>query len=167
MTDRRGFIGALVAAPWLATRRSQAAGRTTSMYLAYTSFAVRMAQGRDLLKTNAAALGADAFRQLCVQFGAAGGQMDLSQVPVGDAAALTATRGAFERDHVALEVSIPSRYLETPEAYAGAVGAARALGATPRPGGPVVRPPLRELRDGCRLDGVHDQMARDVAAHAR
>lgn len=128
--DRRHFLAAMMAAPVLATRRSQAAGRTTSMYLAYTSFAVRMAQGRDLLKGNAAALGADAFRQLCVQFGAAGGQLDLSQVPVDDAAVLAATREAFDRDGVALEVSMPSRYLETPEAYARAVTAARALGAT-------------------------------------
>jgi sugar phosphate isomerase/epimerase len=130
VTDRRRFIAALLAAPLLTTRRGRGAERATSMYLAYTSFAVRMAQGRDLLKTNAAALGADVFRQLCVQFGAAGGQMDLSQVSVGDPAALAAARGAFERDRVALEVSIPSRYLETPEAYATAVTAARALGAT-------------------------------------
>ena len=130
MTDRRGFIAAMMATPWLVSRRGQAADRPTSMYLAYTSFAVRMAQGRDLIRTNAAALGADAFRQLCVQFGAAGAQMDLSQVPVGDAAILAATRDAFARDRVALEVSIPSRYLETPEAYAGAVTAARTLGAT-------------------------------------
>lgn len=100
------------------------------MYLAYTSFAVRMAQGRDLLRSNASALGADTFRQLCVQFGAAGGQIDLSQLRVGDAAVLADTRSAFERDRVALEVSVPSRYLETPDAYAGAVAAARAVGAT-------------------------------------
>ena len=35
------------------------------MYLAYTSFAVRMLQGRDILKSTAAALDAQAFLQLC------------------------------------------------------------------------------------------------------
>lgn len=100
------------------------------MYLAYTSFAVRMLQGRDILKSTAAALGPDAFRALCVQFGARGGQIDLSQVPVGDAAALTAIRAAFAEADVRLEVSMPSRYLETPESFAQAVTAARALGAT-------------------------------------
>ena len=100
------------------------------MYLAYTSFAVRMSRGRDILRTNAEALGPDAFRQLCLRFGARGCQIDLSQLPVADHAALVAIRSAFEKDAIALEVSIPSRYLETPDAYAQAVTAARAIGAT-------------------------------------
>ena len=37
----------------------------TTMCLAYTSFVVRMLQGRDILKTTAAALGADTFFDLC------------------------------------------------------------------------------------------------------
>ena len=131
MSDRRAFVAAVMASPWLAARAgaSTAAVAATSMYLAYTSFAVRMSQGRDILKSNAAAVGPDALRELCVRFGARGCQIDLSQVPVADLAALDGIRARFEKDAIALEVSIPSRYLETPDAYAQAVAAARALGA--------------------------------------
>ena len=128
MTDRRTFVAALLTSPLLAVPTGRATAHT-SMYLAYTSFAVRLSQGRDILKSTAAALGADTFRQLCVRFGALGAQIDFSQVPVPDQTALTAIRAAFERDGVALEVSIPSRYLETPDTYAQAVTVARALGA--------------------------------------
>jgi sugar phosphate isomerase/epimerase len=129
VTDRRGFVVGLLASPWLAIR-ARAARPATSMYLAYTSFAVRMSQGRDILESNAAAVGPDAFRSLCLQFGAGGGQIDLSQVPAADQTALAAIRAAYEKDAIALEVSIPSRYLESPDAFAQAVAAARALGAT-------------------------------------
>ncbi len=131
MTSRRAFLGALAASTLtpVGRRPIRAAGRT-SMYLAYTSFAVRMLQGRDILKSTAAALGPEAFRRLCERFGARGGQIDYSQLPVDDTAALAAVREAFEAVGVALEVSIPSRYLESPEAYARAVAVARALGAS-------------------------------------
>ena len=131
MSDRRRFLATLAAgalAP-LAGARARAAGRT-SMYLAYTSFAVRMLQGRDILKSTAAALGPDTFRQLCQRFGARGGQIDYSQLPLDDGKALGAVREAFASAGVELEVSIPSRYLASPESYAQAVSIARALGAT-------------------------------------
>jgi 3-oxoisoapionate decarboxylase len=102
----------------------------TSMYLAYTSFAVRMLQGRDILKSTAAALDARAFLELCRRFGASGAQVDASQLPVDDASALAAVRAAFEQQGIAIELSIPSRYLETPDAYAQAVTLASSVGAT-------------------------------------
>jgi sugar phosphate isomerase/epimerase len=105
-------------------------GGRTSMYLAYTSFAVRMLQGRDILKSTASALDAHTFLQLCRRFRVAGAQVDLSQLPVGDPEALAAVRTAFEQQRMALELSIPSRYLESPEAYAQAVAVAQSLGAT-------------------------------------
>jgi len=100
------------------------------MRLVYTSFAVRMLQGRDIMQTTAAALGPDVFLKLCVRFGAAGGQMDLSQLSSTEASALAAVREAYAAERVALEVSIPSRALESPEAFARAVETARALGAS-------------------------------------
>lgn len=113
-----------------ASARQAAAERHTSMYLAYTSFAVRMLQGRDILKSTAAALGPETLLHLCQRFASRGAQIDYSQLPVDDAAALEAVRESFARHGVAIEVSIPSRYLETPEAYAQAVEVARTLGAT-------------------------------------
>jgi sugar phosphate isomerase/epimerase len=129
-TDRRTLLAmmasALVVAP---AARARAAERQTSMYLAYTSFAVRLRQARDTQHGTAAAFGADAFRELCARFGTGGGQIDFSQLPAG-AEQLTAVRQAFARDRLELEVSMPSRCLETPAAYAEAVATARALGAT-------------------------------------
>jgi 3-oxoisoapionate decarboxylase len=101
----------------------------TTMYLAYTSFAVRMLQGRDILKSTAAALDARAFLELCRRFGAGGAQVDASQLPVDDPSALATVHAAFEQQGIAIELSIASRYLETPEAYAQAVALAASVGA--------------------------------------
>ena len=128
MSTRRSFLASLGISA-VAALAPAAAGRT-SMYLAYTSFAVRMRQGRDILKGTAGQLGADTFRQLCLRFGAAGAQVDYSQLPLEDRQALGAIREGFAREGVEIEVSIPSRFLETPEAYARAVDVARTLGAT-------------------------------------
>lgn len=140
-SDRRAFLTAVgLGVPGLTVRglasqapavtRTGASAARTSMRLVYTSFAVRMLQGRDIMQTTAAALGPDVFLDLCVRFGAAGGQMDLSQLGSGEASALAVVREAFAAKHVALEVSIPARALETPEGFAAAVAVARALGAT-------------------------------------
>ena len=128
MTDRRAFMTALLGGAVLAGRRGMAAAHQTSMYLAYTSFAVRMAQGRDILRSTAATLDPETFRTLCAGFGAGGVQMDLSQVST-QLETLGAVRDAFGRDGIGLEVSIPARYLESPETFAQAVSVARALGA--------------------------------------
>jgi sugar phosphate isomerase/epimerase len=100
------------------------------MFVAYTSFAVRMLQGRDILKSTASALDAHTFLELCRRFRVGGAQIDLSQLPVGDPEALAAVRTAFEQQRIAIELSIPSRHLESPEAYAQAAAVAQALGAT-------------------------------------
>ena len=99
------------------------------MYLAFTSFAVRMLQGRDIMKTSAAALNSQTFLELCRRFGASGAQIDFSQVPVENTSALAAIRKAYEEAGVDVEVSIPSKYLETPEAFAQAASVAASLGA--------------------------------------
>ncbi|HTU99329.1 MAG TPA: TIM barrel protein [Luteitalea sp.] len=130
MIRRREFLGVLASVPVAAAAQTGSDVGRTSMLLAYTSFAVRMAQGRDLLRANVSALGPDTFRELCARFATRGGQMDLSQVSQADQAKLTGVREAFTKDGLELEVSIPSRFLETPESYAQAVGVARALGAT-------------------------------------
>jgi 3-oxoisoapionate decarboxylase len=100
------------------------------MHLAYTCFAVRMLRGGDIFKTTASGLDPETFRGLCCRFGATGVQLDLSQVPGDDVRALAAVRDAFEAHGLDVELSIPSRYLETPEAYARAAAIAAELGAT-------------------------------------
>ena len=100
------------------------------MHLAYTSFAVRMLRGADIFTTTAAALDPGTFVDLCCRHAVAGVQLDLSQVPLGDARALAAVRQTLEARGLEIELSIPSHHLETPEAYARAADAAASLGAT-------------------------------------
>ena len=78
MTTRRAFLAVVMAAP-LGLR---AVGDRTGMCLAYTSFAVRMLQGRDILKSTAAALPAEALLDLCNRFGSGGAQVDWSGAPI-------------------------------------------------------------------------------------
>ena len=100
------------------------------MCLAYTSFAVRMLQGRDILKSTAAALPPSALLDLCVRFGAHGGQLDWSQIESHEPDALAALKARVDRDHLTLELSVPASCLETPQAYADMVKTATALGVT-------------------------------------
>jgi sugar phosphate isomerase/epimerase len=100
------------------------------MHLAYTSFVVRMLHGADIFTTTAAALDPDTFLDLCCRHAASGVQLDLSQVPLDDARALAAIRKAYEARGLEIELSIPFRHLESPDAYARAVEAAASLGAT-------------------------------------
>jgi sugar phosphate isomerase/epimerase len=124
MTTRRQFLGVVIAAP-LGLR---AVGNRTGMCLAYTSFAVRMLQGRDILKSTAAALPAEALLDLCGRFGSGGAQVDWSQLTSTDPPALAALRKRVAEGGLTLELSVPSRYLESPEAYEEMAGVAIALG---------------------------------------
>jgi 3-oxoisoapionate decarboxylase len=136
MTTRREFLGLAMATP-LALRRSTSAkatagkaGDRTGMCLAYTSFAVRMLQGRDILKSTAAALPADALFDLCEKFGSGGAQLDWSQIVSFEPAALAAIRKRADASRLALELSVPSKFLETPEAHAEMVRVVTTLGVT-------------------------------------
>jgi sugar phosphate isomerase/epimerase len=98
--------------------------------LAYTSFAVRMLQGRDIMQSTAAALPAAAFVQLCIDAGAAGCQIDLSQIEAVDVVSLARLRTAIEAGGLFVELSIPSAALETRDAFDAMLAVARALGVS-------------------------------------
>ena len=100
-----------------------------SFGIVYTSYAVRMLQGGDIFKTTAAALPAERFIELCVKAGASGCQMDLSQLAATDAAALSGVRALVERHGLFLELSVPFRWFETPEAFEHVAQMAHGLGA--------------------------------------
>lgn len=132
MLTRRQVLRALVAGT-AATRlsRARAETRARAFGLAYTSFAVRLLQGRDIMKSDAAKLTADRFFQLCRQFGAAGGQVDLSQFAAGDeSSGLRALRQQLDGGGLYAELSIPARTLESEEAFARAASVAHAIGAS-------------------------------------
>ena len=130
MLTRRQVLRALVAGT-AATRLSlgRAEPRGRGFGLAYTSFVVRLLQGRDILRADAARLTADRFFQLCRQFGTAGGQVDLSQIPAGEQD-VRALRTQLDADGLFAELSIPARTLETEEAFNHAASVAHALGAS-------------------------------------
>ena len=170
MTDRRAFLQAIALGALLppgvpagaprtagrpaaasAPRSERTTGGRTSMYLAYTSFAVRMLQGRDILKSTAAALDAHAFLQLCRRFRVGGGAgRPLAAAGRQPGGARGRPHAAFEQQRIAIELSVPFRYLESPEAYAQAAAVAQSLGRDARPCGAAVWAPLRELRDARR-----------------
>jgi 3-oxoisoapionate decarboxylase len=100
------------------------------MWLAYTCFAVRMLQGRDILKSTAAALDAFTFLDLCARFGAEGAQLDWSQLESLDANGLASLARRIEDRSLGAELSVPSAMLETSERYQEVARVARILGVT-------------------------------------
>ena len=127
MISRRRFIQA-IAASAAVHPRAIAAPAATTMCLAYTSFAVRMLQGRDILKTTAAALGADGLFDLCERFWAGGVQLDFSQLESHDPPYLKRLRDRIEKAGLWLELSVPSRYLESADDYASMAAVSERLG---------------------------------------
>jgi 3-oxoisoapionate decarboxylase len=128
MLSRRAALRTLVAA--LGGTALVARTRTPArpFGLAYTSFAVRLLQGRDILRADAARLTARAFFELCQQFGAAGGQVDLSQIPNDES--IASLREWAQKHGLFAELSIPARALESVEAFDRAADVARSLGAS-------------------------------------
>ncbi len=127
MPTRRQFfqtIAASAAVNW----RGLAAPSVTTMCLAYTSFAVRMLQGRDILKSTAAALRADGLFDLCERFWAGGIQLDFSQLESHDPKYLRRLRDRIDTAGLWLELSVPSKYLESADAYASMAAVSDALG---------------------------------------
>ena len=96
---------------------------------AYTSFVIRMLDGRDVLRGGTAAgLPAADFVELCHSFGAAGGQVDLAQLGPADPPLLETVRAAAERHGLFLELSVPARALEDERVFGHAASVSRALG---------------------------------------
>lgn len=127
MVSRRVFLASLAAGSATLAARLRAA-ESSRMCLAYTSFAVRMLQGRDILKSTAAALPATGLLDLTEKFWAGGAQIDMSQFESHDPRYLKQVRARAEKAGLWLELSVPSRYLESAEAYAEMARVAAALG---------------------------------------
>lgn len=125
--NRRAFFGAIGAAVVVPGRDSLHAARRSSLWLAYTSFAVRLRYGRET--PDATPFDAVALAGMCTRVGSAGAQVDFGQLQSG-AEAIARAAAAYRGPGLGLEVSMPARALESPQAYADAVATARALGAT-------------------------------------
>jgi sugar phosphate isomerase/epimerase len=129
--NRRDFLlsaTAMTLQPALAPLAPASRGR---FGIAYTSFVIRMLQGRDVLRGGTAAgLPAEAFVDLVRSFGGSGAQIDLAQLGSADAQERKRVRAALERHGLFAELSVPARSLEDPEAFARSASAARDLGVT-------------------------------------
>jgi sugar phosphate isomerase/epimerase len=101
--------------------------------IAYTSFAVRLRQGRDLIRGAPAGLGAafpaETFLDLCRSFGADGVQMDIAQLRSREPEYLDGLRRSLSEAGLFLELSIDGDELADETRYAGVAEAARRLGA--------------------------------------
>jgi sugar phosphate isomerase/epimerase len=130
---RRALLRALPATALLAgTSDAAGAARSGRFAIAYTSFAVRMRQGRDLIRgapPGAAAFPAEAFLDLCRSFGADGCQMDESQLSSTSADYLDGIRRRLDEAGLFLELSVSGKILEDETLFAERVALGRKLGA--------------------------------------
>jgi sugar phosphate isomerase/epimerase len=98
--------------------------------IAYTSFAVRLQRGRDLIRgAGAPALAAEPFVDLCRSFGADGCQMDMSQLASTESAYLDGLRRRLGESRLFLELSVSGKVLEDEARFAEVAAVARKLGA--------------------------------------
>ena len=128
MLSRRAALRTLVAALGGSALATRTRTSTRAFGLAYTSFAVRLLQGRDILQTDAARLTAKSFFELCQHFGGGGGQVDLSQISSDES--VSSLRRWLEERGLFAELSIPASALESETAFERAADVARALGAS-------------------------------------
>lgn len=133
LTRRALLRAALPAAALLAgsPRAARAAGNGR-FAIAYTSFAVRLRQGRDLIRgapAGAAPFPAEAFVDLCRSFGADGCQMDESQLSSRGAEYLDGIHRRLTEAGLFLELSVDGKALEDETRFAETVALGRKLGA--------------------------------------
>jgi sugar phosphate isomerase/epimerase len=129
---RRAFLrtaaGASVSSLLGGARALRAAGGRYA--IAYTSFAVRLQRGRDLIRgAGAPALPAEAFIDLCRSFGADGCQLDETQLASRDPAYLDGLKRRLTEAGLFVELSAGSKCLEDDQRFAETAAVARRLGA--------------------------------------
>ncbi len=131
MHERREYLRTLAATALATTAGARSLFAAGGRYaIAYTSFAVRLQRGRDLIRgAGAPALPAETFIDLCRSFAADGCQLDLSQVASTEASALDALKRRLGEANLFLELSVGAKNLEDPLRFSEVVKVARRLGA--------------------------------------
>jgi len=98
--------------------------------IAYTSFAVRLQRGRDLIRgAGAPALPAETFFDLCRSFGADGCQVDVAQLASREPAYLDGLKRLLAEAGLFVELSVGAKALEDERRFAEVAEVARRLGA--------------------------------------
>jgi 3-oxoisoapionate decarboxylase len=129
---RRGFLRTLgAAALGLAAGAKRALAGPGRYGIAYTSFAVRLQRGRDLIRgAGEPALPADAFVDLCRSFAADGCQLDVSQLASNEPSYLDGLKRRLVEAGLFVELSVGAPVLEDEERLAATAEVASRLGAT-------------------------------------
>jgi sugar phosphate isomerase/epimerase len=131
---RRGFLRALggsALALGAARRLALAAGAGGGYGIAFTSFAVRLQRGRDLIRgAGPIGLKAEALLELCRSFGADGCQLDIGQLESTDAAYLDGLKRKLGDASLWVELAAPGKIFEDEAYFADVARVARALGAS-------------------------------------
>lgn len=129
--DRREFLRTLAAAAVGSTAGARALLAGNGRYaIAYTSFAVRLQRGRDLIRgAGAPSLPAEAFIDLCRSFGADGCQLDVSQLASTEPAYLDGIKRRLGEAGLFVELSASAKALEDDAGFADLAALARRLGA--------------------------------------
>jgi sugar phosphate isomerase/epimerase len=103
---------------------------TGTFGLAYTSFATRSRRPPGAADNSGPAFPAETFIEMCKSFGADGCQMDYAQLTSTSASYLKRIREATEKRGLWVELSVSSRLLGDPDAFAGVASAAGQLGVS-------------------------------------
>jgi sugar phosphate isomerase/epimerase len=128
---RRGFlrvVGVSALASALGPRAARGAPR--GFGIAFTSFAVRLQRGRDLIRgAGPIGLPADSYIDLCRAFGADGCQLDLGQLDSTKPEYLDGLKRKLDAAALFVELSAPGKIFEDEAYFADVARIARALGA--------------------------------------
>ena len=129
---RRAFLRTLAGAALCTAGGARPARPGPGRYgIAYTSFAVRLQRGRDLIRgAGEPALPADAFVDLCRSFAADGCQVDMTQLTSTEPAYLDGLRRHLAEAGLFVELSVGGPALEDDQRFAAVAEIAGRLGAT-------------------------------------
>ncbi|MCI0659476.1 MAG: sugar phosphate isomerase/epimerase [Acidobacteria bacterium] len=132
MTTRREFLqtaAAILAAPELT---GQSRSGIKSYGIAYTSFPIRLRQGRQGqgITSPVHPLPAEKYIDLCHSFGANGCQMDFSQLTSAEPEYLQGLRQKLEANSMFMEFAVSARLLENPDNFAKVAFAAQQMGVS-------------------------------------
>jgi 3-oxoisoapionate decarboxylase len=132
MTTRREFLkaaSAILAAPNFA---SQSKSAIKSYGIAYTSFPIRLRQGRQGqgITSPVHPLPAEKYIDLCHSFGGNGCQMDFSQLTSAEPEYLRGLRRKLEEKEMFMEFAVSARLLENPDNFAKVAFAAQQMGVS-------------------------------------
>lgn len=110
---------------------SSTTGGSGGYGLAYTSFAVRLQRGRDLIRgAGRPSLPAETFLDLCRAHGADGCQLDLQQLDSTEPGYLDGLKRRLAEGGLFVELSVGGKIFEDEAYFADVARVARALGAT-------------------------------------